>query len=136
MRAEKQNISNEYLSRLNASPFFIVVDYRGLKVGPGSQSFANAWAEAGSGNARCQKLDFPKSRGQGGRSGRLGRDAWPDNLAVVTGQQDVSARGQDRGQNFRGLEFEKPKTANLAQFEEPASGKRRHSGSLADLPVH
>jgi len=34
MRAEKQNLSTEYLSRLNASPFFIVVDYRGLKVGP------------------------------------------------------------------------------------------------------
>ena len=34
MRAEKQNLSSEYLSRLNASPFFIVVDYRGLKVGP------------------------------------------------------------------------------------------------------
>ena len=34
MRAEKQNISNEYLARLNNSPFFIVVDYQGLKVGP------------------------------------------------------------------------------------------------------
>jgi large subunit ribosomal protein L10 len=34
MRAEKQNITVEYLNRLNASPFFIVVDYKGLKVGP------------------------------------------------------------------------------------------------------
>jgi large subunit ribosomal protein L10 len=34
MRAEKQYISKEYLARLNASPFFIVVDYQGLKVGP------------------------------------------------------------------------------------------------------
>lgn len=34
MRAEKQFISAEYLTRLNASPYFIVVDYRGLKVGP------------------------------------------------------------------------------------------------------
>ena len=34
MRAEKQYISNEYQARLNASPYFIVVDYRGLKVGP------------------------------------------------------------------------------------------------------
>lgn len=32
MRAEKQYISKEYLARLNASPFFIVVDYKGLKV--------------------------------------------------------------------------------------------------------
>ena len=34
MRAEKQHITKEYLDRLNASPFFIVVDYQGLKVGP------------------------------------------------------------------------------------------------------
>jgi large subunit ribosomal protein L10 len=33
MRAEKQSLTKEYLTRLNASPFFIVVDYRGLKVG-------------------------------------------------------------------------------------------------------
>jgi large subunit ribosomal protein L10 len=32
MRAEKQNLSKEYLARLNASPFFIVVDYKGLTV--------------------------------------------------------------------------------------------------------
>ena len=34
MRTEKQNISQEYIARLNGSPFFIVVDYTGLKVGP------------------------------------------------------------------------------------------------------
>ena len=32
MRAEKKFITSEYVARLNASPFFIVVDYRGLKV--------------------------------------------------------------------------------------------------------
>jgi large subunit ribosomal protein L10 len=32
MRAEKQNLSKEYLARLNASPFFIVVNYQGLSV--------------------------------------------------------------------------------------------------------
>ena|ERR1051325_11070303 len=32
MRAEKQNLTKEYLTRLNGSPFFIVVDYKGLKV--------------------------------------------------------------------------------------------------------
>jgi large subunit ribosomal protein L10 len=32
MRPEKQNLTKEYLARLNASPFFIVVDYKGLKV--------------------------------------------------------------------------------------------------------
>ena len=32
MRAEKQLLTKEYVTRLNASPFFIVVNYRGLKV--------------------------------------------------------------------------------------------------------
>ena len=32
MRAEKKYISAEYLERLKASPYFIVVDYNGLKV--------------------------------------------------------------------------------------------------------
>ena len=32
MRAEKQLLTKEYVARLNASPFFIVADYRGLKV--------------------------------------------------------------------------------------------------------
>src|SRR5215831_18842714 len=32
MRPEKANLTKEYLTRLNASPFFIVVNYRGLKV--------------------------------------------------------------------------------------------------------
>src|SRR5258705_12092506 len=34
MRTEKTLIAQEYVARLNASPFFIVVDYTGLKVGP------------------------------------------------------------------------------------------------------
>lgn len=32
MRPEKQSLTKEYLARLNSSPFFIVVDYKGLKV--------------------------------------------------------------------------------------------------------
>src|SRR5437667_11099198 len=32
MRPEKQNLTQEYLARLNGSPFFIVVNYKGLKV--------------------------------------------------------------------------------------------------------
>lgn len=34
MRAEKQNISSEYVARLGKSPFFYVVDYQGLRVAP------------------------------------------------------------------------------------------------------
>lgn len=32
MRAEKKNLTKEYVERLNAAPFFIVVNYEGLKV--------------------------------------------------------------------------------------------------------
>lgn len=32
MRAEKKTLTREYLGRLNSSPFFLVVDYRGLSV--------------------------------------------------------------------------------------------------------
>ena len=32
MRAEKKILTKEYVARLNASPFFIVVNYKGLKV--------------------------------------------------------------------------------------------------------
>ena len=32
MRAEKQFLTKEYATRLNASPFFIVIGYQGLKV--------------------------------------------------------------------------------------------------------
>ncbi len=34
MRAEKKFISAEYAARLGSSPFFYVVDYQGLRVGP------------------------------------------------------------------------------------------------------
>ena len=33
MRPEKQLITKEYARRLNATPFFLVVDYKGLTVG-------------------------------------------------------------------------------------------------------
>ena len=32
MRAEKKFLTNEYVARLNGSPFFIVAGYKGLKV--------------------------------------------------------------------------------------------------------
>ena len=33
MREEKNLITKEYVNRLNSSPYFIVVNYEGLKVG-------------------------------------------------------------------------------------------------------
>ena len=33
MRLEKQFLTREYVARLNASPFFLLVEYRGMNVG-------------------------------------------------------------------------------------------------------
>jgi large subunit ribosomal protein L10 len=89
MRAEKQFISNEYVTRLNSSPFFIVVDYRGLTVtnftelrkrlrGTGSEVHVvkNSIFRVAAKEAGVVELDKSALAGQ---------------VAVVTGQKDVSA---------------------------------------------
>src|SRR6266540_22291 len=79
MRAEKQFITKEYVTRLNASPFFLVVDYKGLTVG-----------------------QFTELRKRLNRSGTLAGQ-----LAVVTGQRDISVAAKAL-KTFQS-EFEKPK---------------------------
>jgi large subunit ribosomal protein L10 len=72
MRPEKQNLTKEYLARLNASPFFIVVDYNqaGAEIHVVKNSiFRLAAKEAGVGELN------------GALAGML---------AVVTGQRDIS----------------------------------------------
>lgn len=104
MRAEKQNISNEYLARLNASPFFIVVDYQGLKVGPVTElrkRLQKAGAEIHIVKNSIFKL-AAREAGVGDLAGSLNGQ-----LAVVTGQRDVSAAAKVV-KSF-GAEFEKPK---------------------------
>ena len=92
MRAEKQNISAEYIARLNSSPFFIVVDYQGLKVGPITELRKRLF-KAGCRDARGQELHLPH-RGQGSRRRRSDAGTLAGQLAVVTGRQDVSVRRQ------------------------------------------
>ena len=87
MRAEKQNISAEYLKRLNASPFFIVVDYQGLKVGPVTE-LRKRLNKAGAEMRVVKNTIFriaAKEAGVGDLSGTLA-----GMLAVVTGRKDVS----------------------------------------------
>ena len=74
MRAEKQILSKEYAARLNASPFFIVVDYRGLKVGPITE-LRKRLLKAGAEMHVVKNSRLPP-RGEGGRHGRLGRLVW------------------------------------------------------------
>ena len=104
MRTEKQSISQEYVARLNASPFFIVVEYTGLKVGPITE-LRKRLVKAGAEMHVVKNSLFrlaAKEAGLGEFNGALAGQ-----LAVVTGQKDVSAAAKTV-KTFQ-KEFEKPK---------------------------
>ena len=88
MRPEKQILTKEYLERLNASPFFIVVDYRGLKVEDMTE-LRKGLKGTGSEVHVVKNSIFriaAKEAGVGDLNGSLAGQ-----LAVVTGQKDISA---------------------------------------------
>jgi large subunit ribosomal protein L10 len=88
MRPEKQNLTKEYLARLNASPFFIVVNYQGLKVGLMTE-LRKRLIPAGAEIHVVKNSIFriaAKEAGVGELNGSLSGQ-----LAVVTGQRDISA---------------------------------------------
>src|SRR5262245_53959234 len=104
MRAEKQIISAEYIKRLNASPFFIVVDYQGLKVAPITE-LRRRLTKAGAEMHVVKNSIFriaAKEAGVADLSGTL-----VGQLAVVTGRQDVSTAAKVL-KSFA-TEFERPK---------------------------
>jgi large subunit ribosomal protein L10 len=104
MRAEKQNISAEYITRLNSSPYFIVVDYQGLKVAPISE-LRKRLHRAGAEMHVVKNSIFriaAKEAGVADLSGSLSGQ-----LAVVTGRQDVSTAAKVI-KSFA-AEFERPK---------------------------
>lgn len=88
MRPEKQILTKEYLARLNASPFFIVVNYKGLKVG----QLTDLRKRLGKTGAQIHVVKnsvfriAAKEAGVGDLNGNLSGQ-----LAVVTGQHDISA---------------------------------------------
>jgi len=87
MRAEKQILTKEYVTRLNASPFFIVVNYRGLKVGHLTE-LRKRLNKAGAEVHIVKNSIFriaAKEAGVGDLNGSLAGQ-----IAVVTGQRDVS----------------------------------------------
>lgn len=88
MRAEKQNLTNEYLARLNASPFFIVVDYKGLKVGPITE-LRKRLLKAGSEIHVVKNSIFRLAAKEAGVKDMNG--SLSGQIAVVTGQKDISA---------------------------------------------
>jgi large subunit ribosomal protein L10 len=104
MRAEKQNISAEYIARLNNSPFFIVVDYQGLKVGPITE-LRKRLNKAGAEMHVVKNSIFRIAAKEAGVADLTGTLA--GQLAVVTGRKDVSSAAKVL-KTFSS-EFEKPK---------------------------
>jgi large subunit ribosomal protein L10 len=104
MRAEKQLLTKEYVARLNASPFFIVVNYQGLKVAYLTElrkRLQKAGAEIHIVKNSLFRLAARES-GIGKLTGELAGQ-----LAVVTGQKDISAAAKTV-KNF-GAEFDRLK---------------------------
>jgi large subunit ribosomal protein L10 len=88
MRVEKQILTKEYLGRLNASPFFIVVGYTGLKVEQLTKlrkSLNGSGAEVHVVKNSIFRI-AAKEAGVADLNGALAGQ-----IAVVTGQKDVSA---------------------------------------------
>lgn len=87
MRPEKQSITKEYLARLNKSPFFIVVDYKGLNVGHFTE-LRKRLGQAGAELHVIKNSIFRIAAKEAGVADLNG--AMAGQLAVVTGQKDIS----------------------------------------------
>ncbi len=127
MRPEKQNLTKEYLTRLNASPFFIVVDYRGLNVGHLTE-LRKRLSKAGAEVHIIKNSIFRLAAKEAGVVDLNG--ALTGQLAVVTGQKDISTAA--KVVKTFGKEFERLKVhfgyLNNQRLEQAALL------TLADLP--
>jgi large subunit ribosomal protein L10 len=127
MRAEKTILTKEYATRLNASPFFIVIGYQGLKVAHLTELRLRL-AKAGSEVHVVKNTIFriaAKEVGVAELNGSLAGQ-----LAVVTGQKDISAAAKAL-KNFA-AEFDKLKI----KFGYLNNQRLEEAGviALADLP--
>jgi large subunit ribosomal protein L10 len=127
MRAEKKFLTSEYVARLNASPFFIVVGYQGLKVAHMSE-LRKRLTQAGAEVHVVKNTVFnvaAKEAGIGELNGSLAGQ-----MAVVTGKKDIFVAAKAL-KNFA-AEFDKLKIKfgflNNARIETPTIL------SYADLP--
>jgi|ERR1051325_5717934 large subunit ribosomal protein L10 len=87
MRPEKQFLTKEYLGRLNASPFFLVVNYKGLNVGHFTE-LRKRLGKAGAEIHIVKNSIFRLAAKEAGVADFNG--ALAGQLAVVTGQRDIS----------------------------------------------
>jgi large subunit ribosomal protein L10 len=127
MRAEKQILTKEYAARLNASPFFIVIGYQGLKVAHMTelrQRLQKAGAEVHVVKNSIFRI-AAKEAGVAELNGSLAGQ-----MAVVTGQKDISAAAKAL-KNFA-AEFDKLKI----KFGFLNNSRLEEAGiiALADLP--
>jgi large subunit ribosomal protein L10 len=127
MRAEKKLLTKEYVARLNASPFFIVINYTGLKVSHLTE-LRKRLVRAGAEVHIVKNSIFriaAKEAGVGELNGAL-----TGQMAVVSGKKDISAAAKAL-KNFA-AEFDKLKFKfgylNNQRLEEAAIV------ALADLP--
>lgn len=104
MRAEKQLLTKEYLTRLNASPFFVVVNYQGLKVAPLTE-LRKRLNKAGAELHIVKNSIFRIAAKEAGVAD-LGASL-TGQIAVITGQKDISAAAKIV-KNFA-AEFTRPK---------------------------
>ena len=104
MRVEKQIIAQEYVTRLNGSPFFVVVDYKGLTVGQFSE-LRKRLTRAGSEVHVVKNSMFRLAAKEAGVADLAGLLA--GQIAVVTGQREISAAAKVL-KTFQS-EFDKPK---------------------------
>src|SRR5439155_18685121 len=127
MRLEKQSITKEYLARLNGSPFFIVVNYKGLNVAHFTE-LRKRLIKAGAELQVVKNSIFriaAKEAGVGDLDGALAGQ-----FAVVTGKRDISVAAKVV-KKF-GAEFDRLKVhfgyLNNQRLEQP------EILTLADLP--
>ena len=104
MRAEKKLLTNEYVARLNASPFFIVVGYQGLKVAHLSE-LRKRLTQAGAEVHVVKNTVFRVAAKEAVVADLDG--ALAGQIAVVTGKKDISAAAKAL-KNFA-AEFDKLK---------------------------
>src|SRR5687768_11160918 len=127
MRVEKEYISKEYVTRLNASPFFIAADYLGLTVGQFSE-LRKRLGKAGAEIHVVKNSIFRRAASEAGVADLAG--ALNGQVAIVTGERDISAAAKVM-KTFQ-AEFDRPKIKfgylNKSRIEE-ADLK-----TLADLP--
>ncbi len=127
MRPEKQNLTKEYLTRLNASPFFIVVNYKGLNVEHMTE-LRKRLNKAGAEVHVVKNSIFSLAAKEAGIADFNG--SLTGQLAVVTGQRDISAAA--KVVKTFGAEFDRLKVQfgylNNQRLEQPALM------TLADLP--